>query len=268
MREAQSGFRFSDFLFRKFLYAYPVEYRLEFGDEMTEVFGDLCLDVYRQRGFFGLAKLCAGTFIDLLRTALEEHWRKLRVSVASKMLAVGGWASIFGALVTLVFAMTHASPNWISWAFHLKGLWPAMGVFYLGGVAGLWFLKRDRALFLGTGPALAFAGALVLLVSGLLMFFMDRAWMSFRNGLLVLGAGLVWMGFSALRSGNRSHLKYILLGTGICMFLLFMFAPSGYMGRLFSGDTALFALLIGVGWFSIGLTLLRSKGGDYSTVSQ
>jgi hypothetical protein len=46
----QSRLQLSDRLYRKFLVAYSSEYWEKFGDEMAQVFRDLCLEVYRERG--------------------------------------------------------------------------------------------------------------------------------------------------------------------------------------------------------------------------
>ena len=55
------------------LLAYPTAFRREFGPHMTQVFRDSCRDQQRQAGRFGLLHVWLRTFVDLVKTAPQEH---------------------------------------------------------------------------------------------------------------------------------------------------------------------------------------------------
>lgn len=256
----QRGLRLSDRLFRKLIYVYSPEHRRKFGGEMAQVFRDLCVEVYRREGAAGLAKLWLGTFFDLLKTAIEQRVGMLLLPTHRETVAIGGWSAVAGGLITLGFAATHASPNWIDWVFRLEWMWPTIGILNLAGVIGLAASGRVRRPPYAAGLAVALLGAGVMSVSGILMLFLDRVWISFGNGLLILGGGLVLRGLAGLWGARAARLSPLLLTTGAAAVLLWLFAPAQYMGRLFRGDGALFAALMGLGWIATGLALLNDGG--------
>jgi hypothetical protein len=118
----QSRLQLSDRLYRKFLVAYSSEYWEKFGDEMAQVFRDLCLEVYRERGAAGLVRLWGSTMFDLLKTAVEDRLRSKPIPAARILEPIVGWAALAGGFLTLVFAFTHASSNYIEWVFQLRWL--------------------------------------------------------------------------------------------------------------------------------------------------
>ena len=65
--------RFSGSLYRLLLYAYPKEFRKDYGQEMTQAFGE-SLEFHRKtRGRIGTAYALCASLIDGLKTAAEEH---------------------------------------------------------------------------------------------------------------------------------------------------------------------------------------------------
>lgn len=258
MREQLGALRISELLFSKFMYAYSAKYREEFGDEIAQVFRDLCQDIYQHQGAAGLAKLLLEAIWDLLKTAAEERLGHGPGPSKQQLVLFGSWSAIGAGLVTFVFALTHASPDWIHWVFKLEWIWPVLGMLYLAGLIGIRAYQHLREESSGIVQTVAFVGAGVMTASGFLMLFLNRIWISYGNGLIVLAAGLLMMALKMLHIRGRSHLSVALLCTGIFTLLLSLFIPSRYMGELFDGDASAFALLMGMSWIAIGL-ILRSR---------
>ncbi len=257
----QSSLKLSDLLFRKFMRAYPAEYRQQFTEEMRQLFRDLCRDAYRDRGAAGLAILWVTTLMDLLKTAFEERIQLLPLPSAKQLTQVGSVAAIFGGLTTFVFAATHASPNWIDWVFRLEWVFPTLGSFYLAGLIGLGAQLSVRGKQVRVDLAIALIGAGIMAVSGFLMLFLNQVWISFGSGLLIMAGGMLATGLFTLRYLNDRQLNHVVLSNGILTFLLTLFLPFRYMGALFEGDTALFAALSGVSWIGLGFVLLTRSVG-------
>jgi len=74
-------------VYRCLLYAYPLEFRAEYGHEMGQVFRQRCRDA--ARGNESLSRLCLGTLPDLVWTAAKEHAQIIAsdLSYAGRMLA-------------------------------------------------------------------------------------------------------------------------------------------------------------------------------------
>ena len=256
-----NGLQLSDRIYRKFLVAYSTEYRQEYGDEMAQVFRDLCLEVYRERGGAGLIGLWAATIFDLLKTATEERLDAFPLPSGRILQPLGGWASIVGGLLTIIFAFTHASPNWIDWVFRLNWIWPAMGFLYLLALLGLGAFQRSNQHSVGAGLVIAVTGALVMIVSGFYIYNVSRIWISFRDGLVIGAVGFLVMGLFHRRGDFSPRIKKLLVVLGAFILLTALFVPAGFMGYLFEGDTTLFAISMGLCWIAIGLVLLTGRDG-------
>jgi hypothetical protein len=63
-------------LFQMVLFAYPREFRREYGTQMEQFFHD-CYRVERNRGRWGIGGLWLRTLLDLVRTAPREHLENL-----------------------------------------------------------------------------------------------------------------------------------------------------------------------------------------------
>lgn len=255
----QRGVRLSTSFFRRLIIAYSAEYRERFGDEMAQVFRDLCLDVYRKEGLGGLARLWAGTLVDLLKTSIEERIGKLPLPSDDELVVLGSWSAVLGGIVSLILAFTHASPDWIEWVFRLEWIWPSLGILYFAGLLGLGAQRRLRGEAADFGLVIAYLGAAGMVISGTAMLFMNLIWVSFGNGMLILAGGLIMSGLTSLLSFRSTGMGAVLLADGTFTLLLAMFTPNRNMGLLFRGDSMLFAILMGLGWIATGLTLLRDR---------
>ena len=68
--------RFSGNLYRLLLYAYPKEFRKDYGQEMTQAFGESLEFHRKKRGRIGTSYALCASLIDGLKTAAEEHRRR------------------------------------------------------------------------------------------------------------------------------------------------------------------------------------------------
>ncbi len=60
-------------LYKLMLYLYPRTFRREYGDLMAQVFADLCRDMGKQHGLFGMMRLWGRTLLDLFVTVPKEQ---------------------------------------------------------------------------------------------------------------------------------------------------------------------------------------------------
>src|SRR5436190_13847462 len=64
-------------LFQMVLFAYPRDFRHEYGSQMEQFFRDCYRDEKTSRGHLGVGALWFRTLLDLARAAPREHWEKL-----------------------------------------------------------------------------------------------------------------------------------------------------------------------------------------------
>jgi hypothetical protein len=78
---------FSQKLFQLMLWAYPRDFRREYGGHMTQVFRDCHRAEIRSDGPLGVGRLWLHALLDLIRSAPREHWDNLRKdnSIMNKM---------------------------------------------------------------------------------------------------------------------------------------------------------------------------------------
>ncbi len=91
-------------LYGALLFAYPTEFRENYGAEMTQLFADSCQDVYQGKGLLAVWGLLPRTFIELIASATAEH-----VEILGRDLAYG-WSVLsknlgFTATILSVLAL-------------------------------------------------------------------------------------------------------------------------------------------------------------------
>lgn len=90
-------------VYRLLLFAYPEEFRQEYGGDMLQVFRDYCLRDYRQSGPLGVLGLWAVTLLDLIKSVIEEHLHKeTKMLNKNTLIRLSGWAMILGAITFLM----------------------------------------------------------------------------------------------------------------------------------------------------------------------
>ncbi len=106
MQQSHAVLSFSDNVYRRFLRAYPAEYRQGFSEDMAQVFRDLCREIYEREGLLGFLELWLTTLFDLLKTAIEERSREVVQMTKEKFVRLSGWALMLaGAAFMLGFAL-------------------------------------------------------------------------------------------------------------------------------------------------------------------
>ena len=91
-------------LFKLLLHAYPRDFRLGYGSEMTQVFCD-CYRDSNSRGFSTVLELWLHTVVDVIRTAPMERWETLRKGESMKNVkrdAIGLLACVAIIVVVLL----------------------------------------------------------------------------------------------------------------------------------------------------------------------
>jgi hypothetical protein len=89
-------------LYKMLLFAYPGDFRLQFGSEMVTTFSDLISDEWEQNGLPGIARVWWSTLGEVFSAALPLQLRSSIVIVTSLSLV-----SSFALFMAIFYAMTH-----------------------------------------------------------------------------------------------------------------------------------------------------------------
>lgn len=219
----------------------------------------MCQEVLRQRGLRGFLALWISVGLDLMKTAFEEQFKIRTNATLEKMVRLGAFSAFLAGATSILLAFTHASPNWLYWAFRIKWIWFFLGSLALFALLGLvfdWILKAEP---IGTGLWLSLLGATFMTITGLFMPRNIQIWRLFSYGIDILAAGLLVQGISGLfaKSSPRWIAVYFALGTVTLIFGQLI--PPRHMGILFEWDGTVFAILMGMAWIVFGWVLLRNQ---------
>ena len=212
MQQSHAVLSFSDHLYRRFLRAYPAEYRQGFSEDMAQVFRDLCREIYEREGLAGFLELWLTTLFDLLKTALEERSKEVVQMTKEKFVRLSGWALMLaGATFILGFAIggqetSYSDPLGGSDGFYEYSqlvLVPSAMVLFTVGMLGLRSrygsqvgrFGRFSLVICAIGGAIGFVAAigLFLLLQG------DGWWVTWMSGMLLVLVGLFLFGIAAIR---------------------------------------------------------------------
>ena len=268
MQQSQAVLSFSDNLYRRFLRAYPAEYRQGFSEDMAQVFRDLCREIYEREGLLGFLELWLTTLFDLLKTAIEERSREVVQMTKEKFIRLSGWALMLaGATFMLGFALngqetSFSDPLGGRDAFYeysqLVLLILAMASFAVGllGMRSRYGAQVGRfgrfSLLIGAiGGGIGFVAAigLGLLLDG------DGWWLTWLSGMLLVLVGLLLFGIAAVRKRPLPRWNALPLITG-SLFLLIPIA-----GLITGSDElsvpvlATIFLLIAAGFVALGFVV-------------
>lgn len=268
MQQSHAVLSFSDNLYRRFLRAYPAEYRQGFSEDMAQVFRDLCREIYEREGLAGFLELWLTTLFDLLKTAIEERSKEVIQMTKEKFVRLSGWALMLaGATFMLGFAIggqetSYSDPLGGSDGFYEYSqliLVPlAMASFAVGmlGMRSRYGAQVGRfgsiSLIIGAiGGGIGFVAAigLFLLLQG------DGWWLTWMFGLLLVLVGLLLFGIAAARKRPLPRWNALPLITGSLLLLL------PIMGLITGSDdlsgpilTTIFAL-IAAGFVALGFVV-------------
>ncbi len=267
MQQSQAVLSFSDNLYRRFLWAYPAEYRRGFSEDMAQVFRDLCREIYEREGLLGFLELWLTTLFDLLKTAIEERSREVVQMTKEKFVRLSGWALMLaGATFMLGFAIGGAETSFgdplggddAFYEYSQLVLVPLAMASFTVGMLGMRTRYRAQvggfgsiSLLVGAvGGAIGFIGAIVLFIAQ-----EDMGWMVWVVGMLLLLVGLLLFGIAAVRKRPLPRWKALPLITGS----LFLLIP---IAGLITGSDELSVpvlasifLLIAAGFVALGFVV-------------
>jgi hypothetical protein len=211
---------FSLSFYRLLLYAYPAEFRREYGLHMAQVFRDSCLAAERQDGLPGMLLLWIHTLVDFLISVFNEHSQKEILMTKDKLTRLSGWGMILGTLLfVLGFALdasqvrlfiyrtiglpeTAAQYN-LSRAFadHVGVVIALLGVALITfGILGLQLRYGKQVSRFGeTSLWVSVIGGVVAIIAMIGFFFFD-SWNAFVVGMLSQQLFLGLFGIAALQA--------------------------------------------------------------------
>jgi len=268
MQQSQAVLSFSDNLYRRFLRAYPAEYRQGFSEDMAQVFRDLCREIYEREGLLGFLELWLTTLFDLLKTAIEERSREVVQMTKEKFVRLSGWALMLaGGTFMLGFALggqetSFSDPLGGQDAFveysQLVLIPLAMASFAVGllGMRSRYGAQVGRfgsiSLVVGAiGGAIGVVGGigLGLILGG------DGWWITWISGMFLVLVGMLFFGIAAVRKRPLPRWNALPLITGS----LFLLVP--IMSMITGSDdlsgpilTTIF-LLIAAGFVALGFVV-------------
>jgi len=250
---------FSHKLFRQFLKAYPPEHHKRFNEEMSQDFRDLCDEVLRERGLWGFMNLWMSVGLDLIKTAFEEQFKVRTNPTLEKMVGVGIISAYLSGAASILLAFTHASPNWIQWAFRLKWFWFSLGGLNLLVLVGLASHQVLHNVNIGVGYWMSLLGVAFMTITGIFMPIDIQIWRLYSYGIDILGVGFLAQCISAFiaKSSLRWSATYAALGISILAFN--QVTPPRHLGLFFAWDGTVFACFMGLTWMIFGLVLFGSQ---------
>jgi hypothetical protein len=291
MQQPQTILRFSDQLYKRFLIAYPVEYRQELSDEMAQVFRDLCREVYEQKGMLGFLGIWSSTLIDLVKTALEERIKDTTNMTKNKFFRLSGWALMLaGPLAVLGFSISEFdaanfdAPNdtlarfrYFSDPFGGKDiLFEASPIllilsaflFYTIGLYG--FRLRfgesgSKVGSMGLGLSVISSSVVALASIPMLIFTGNIWWGIWVYSLAAMFTGLTIFGVTALNTRPLPFWNALPLLAGIWFPALTLISQIGFdelmLARLWNAT----GWILMVGSIALGYVLQRSEGTQTNT---
>jgi len=268
MQQSQAVLSFSDNLYRRFLRAYPAEYRQGFSEDMAQVFRDLCREIYEREGLVGFLELWLTTLFDLLKTAIEERSKEVVQMTKEKFVRLSGWALMLGgAAFMLGFALNSQETSFsdplggrdafIEYS-QLVLLPLAMASFIVGmlGMRSRYGAQVGRfgsiSLVVGAiGGAIGFVGAigLGLILGG------GGWWGTWLFGMFLVLVGLLLFGIAAVRKRPLPRWNALPLITGSLFLLIPIMEAITGSDDLSGPILATIFLLVAAGFVALGFVV-------------
>lgn len=229
--------RFSVRVYQALLAAYPIEFKQEYGSQMTQLFRDCCLQALRQVGMKGMIRLWAITLLDLIQSVIAERSQKETIMTRSNFIRLSGWSLILGAVTLFLFILSAYLDNnvydplrrlvpFTEFGTQL-GVW-ATPILLGTGLLGLRTRYGDEVGGFGKNILLlgAIAGPVINITGIAFVEIVDWAWILSFTGNAVLLACLSIFGISALSAKPlpRWNSLPIIVGIWYPVLLIFYFA--------------------------------------------
>jgi len=140
-------------LYRWLLFLYPADYRIIFGAEMAEVFGE-ALDALRNRGVWPWVIFCLRELAGLLWGASSAHMRlhsgwldRVKSFIIQGRAAVPRLVFVFAAIVAVIEVLKSFLPHrhasqWILWNEFLLAILAGLTVAFGGAVVWAFLFGR------------------------------------------------------------------------------------------------------------------------------
>ena len=176
MHETLPTVRFSVWLYRRLLVAYPPAFRRRYGAQMVQVFRDCCRESTAMGGTVGLLRYWLIAFADLVVSALAERRREELHMTRMFWIRLGSLAAIIGSIIPavlmaifLVQLLAPQIPFRLDLSAEVGWVFTAQRAFYVLALIALWIHGANRTGVFGWAAiALALAGAIIAVVSNIL----------------------------------------------------------------------------------------------------
>lgn len=182
---------FSERLYRTLLVAYPKEFRQQYGEQLVQVFGDLCREELEQHGRKGLLVLWIRTLGDLAVSVFSQRSGLAMFSFSlvrsgGLAIAIGGVLNFVSKYLSYTGGMTASIAYPESLSSRLALLLGPIGMFLLAaGLATLGlYLMRGTMRGIRKAKILAAAGVVLASISAIV-------WMLLAVVLVISGAPAV-----------------------------------------------------------------------------
>jgi hypothetical protein len=219
----------SDRLYTLLLMAYPSRFRSVYGAEMAQVFRDDVRDTFEKGGLVGVLRLWFRVVLDLLKTAITEHFWEVFHMPIEKLERWSGFAAALGGALLVFITISLTRSSWPAEEIATV-LFVAMYLLWVIALTGLYRLlpaashPGDKVTYAITGFSL-----LLAMIGFLFLQFTDSEGipsLAYIGGNIGAIPGIAGMGIIALR--------YRVMGVFRFMPLLLVAAWSGFILSLCS----------------------------------
>lgn len=240
------------------LVLYPADFRREYGQHMTQVFRDVCRDVYGRGGRQELMNWWVAALFDLVKTVITER-RKVSFSMSqAKFIQWSGWLCIFGGIFFAAGSLGQLQPSSGSaLPLSLYALVPGMALVMLGMIGIFLRYKSKMELFGKLSLLTALIGAGVTAIGWLLtLTAVNGFWNVFILGWMVQLMGqTVFGGFATTTRLLPKWNWALLIGSGLPLTIVVVGLGSRQMTSGANWAVFVMLLLIGIGWLLTGWAL-------------
>jgi hypothetical protein len=139
----------SERIYCALLYAYPADYRRDYGALMAQVYRDVARDAYRDGGWAGMVIWWLTTMFDLLVTAFEQRRKPSFTMSKSNFAQLAGTLLIIGgALIALAsFSQLQPDDHYSYYGIYQVLIWFVAPGFFLLGIGSISLgLRYEQAL--------------------------------------------------------------------------------------------------------------------------
>jgi len=207
-------------VYRALLLAYPKKFREHYETQLVQVFRDSFREAYHHHGMLGMIDLWLHTFVDLVFTALVEHFSERSQYMFSPKVALwGGLAGVVAGMCWIFAGLLPTGPGTLVLALVLG----------LGGLGSLYSQQAGQGGKLGlVGFSFGIIGTgltIAVIWWGITSGTLDRmekdpasvaSWaFIFPLALVILGIGLTVLGLASWRLKTSNIWRGLPLGLGL-----------------------------------------------------